>query len=500
MNRRRIATGVGLLVCAVVGTTLVGAASSNAAPGSTVISAPAATGGWVNGGGAETSPAYVAGPAGADGNGSLKFSTPTPTDHVDYYQPVNVPLLGVSGLSYKMNSSGGPQASYQLQICAGGLPGGACSGYTTLVYEPYQNGGSLVGDGAWHTFADLEAATFWSTHPIPGNGGSSVNQIQTPLSTITAANPHAVVIAYGISQGSNNPGSTSFVDDVAFNGVTTNFEYALNPTITTAPNLTVYQTSAAGAAVPFTVPTATDPNSGHSLPVACTPGSNSVFGLGVTTVTCSATSPSGPSVSTSFTITVLKLSTVCQGLPLDDKGYLQAHPNYGANAPATPCVASTYDSIGVGPLTLVPGIPLLHINPVAVNVAALHGVTGSLATPGLAQSSANSTVAGVSITAPGLTIQAHGLYAQASATLSGGLCTDGITTGNSTIAALDINGKSIVVGRAPITIKLGLVDIYINQTIRVGNTITQRALYVDILSHSTYITAGQAVAGVSCVH
>jgi hypothetical protein len=32
----------------------------------------------------------------------------------------------------------------------------------------------------------------------------------------------------------------------------------------------------------------------------------------------------------------------------------------------------------------------------------------------------------------------------------------------------------------------------------VGNTITQRALYIDLLSHSTWITVGQSVAGVAC--
>ena len=275
----------------------------------------------------------------------------------------------------------------------------------------------------------------------------------------------------------------------------------LPPVISGAPNLTVYQTTPAGAPVFYSPPQASDPNvSGPSfLQVSCSTPPGAVFPVGTTTVTCSATEPEGLTSSTSFTVTVLKIVSSCHGLPLNDKGYLQAHPNYGANAPTTPCVADpNYTSIGVGPLVLIPGIPLLHVNPVAVNVAVLHGVTDYAATQGVVSASSNATLASATITAPGLTLEAHALYSQASATLSGGVCGGEITTGESSIAALKINGKNIVVGTAPLTIKLGIVNIYVNQTVRVGNTITQRALYVDVLHGSTFITVGESEAGVAC--
>jgi hypothetical protein len=350
---------------------------------------------------------------------------------------------------------------------------------------------------------------------ITTNPNITTDQIQPggrtvsfPLPTGTDANSGlSLPVSCSPASGSLFPvGTTTVTCTANDDGVTASSTFtvkvnpALPPVIATNPNLSVYQTTPAGTPLPFTPPTATDPNpNGFTASVGCVPGSNSVFPVGTTTVTCTATEPEGPTATSKFTVTVHKITSACQGLPLDDKGYLKAHPNYAANGPITPCVASTYDSIPVGPIVVLPGVPLLHINPTGLNVAVLHGVTDSLATPGLVQSSANSTVAAVAVSAPGLTLEAHGLYSQASSTLSGGLCNDGVTTGNSTIASLVINGKTINVGTAPITIKLpGLIDIYINQTVRVGNVVTQRALYIDLLSHSTYITAGQSEAGVTC--
>ena len=219
-------------------------------------------------------------------------------------------------------------------------------------------------------------------------------------------------------------------------------------------------------------------------------------------MTCTATASEGTTASSTFVIKVLPLTTSCEGLPLTDKGYLTAHPNYGANTAVTPCVSSTYTQIAVGPLVLVPGVPLLHIPPTGLNAAVLHGEVSSIVvTPGLAPSTAaaTATVASVAVSALGLTLTAHAIYCQASATLSGGLCNDEVTSGLSDIANLTINGKSIVVSTAPITITLGLINIYVNQTVKVGNVVTQRALVVNIGGNpANDIVLGQAVAGVAC--
>src|SRR5262249_18491298 len=66
----------------------------------------------------------------------------------------------------------------------------------------------------------------------------------------------------------------------------------------------VEATSASGAVVTYTNPTATDVVDG-SVAVSCVPASGSTFALGSTTVTCTATDAHGNSSSTTFHATVV---------------------------------------------------------------------------------------------------------------------------------------------------------------------------------------------------
>lgn len=190
--------------------------------------------------------------------------------------------------------------------------------------------------------------------------------------------------------------------------------------------------------------------------------------------------------------------TACQGLPFTDRGYLTAHPEYGANNQVTPCTAKTYQSVGV-PLALLPAIPSLHIPATGINVSVLHAITDVKITESVASTSANASVASVAVSIPGLVIQAHGLYSQASSTLSGGLCDNAITTGQSDIANLTINGKQIPIAANGFKLVLGIVNIYVGQTVRVGGLVTQRALVINIGGNPINdIVFAQAVAGVAC--
>lgn len=75
------------------------------------------------------------------------------------------------------------------------------------------------------------------------------------------------------------------------------------PAFSSASNLTVAATSAAGAVVSYPTPTATDIVDG-ATPVSCTPPSGGTFPLGTTTVTCTTSDAAGNKASTSFTVTV----------------------------------------------------------------------------------------------------------------------------------------------------------------------------------------------------
>jgi len=87
------------------------------------------------------------------------------------------------------------------------------------------------------------------------------------------------------------------------------------PADTTPPVISAHSdeyadaTSAAGAVVSYTLPTATDAVDG-SLPVNCVPASGSTFAIGDTTVTCTATDSSTNTATTTFVVHVVDTAPV----------------------------------------------------------------------------------------------------------------------------------------------------------------------------------------------
>jgi hypothetical protein len=66
--------------------------------------------------------------------------------------------------------------------------------------------------------------------------------------------------------------------------------------------------------------------------------------------------------------------------------------------------------------------------------------------------------------------------------------------GSSHIASLRINGVPITVGSAPLTIPLVIGSLHLNQTVTTGNSVTQRAVFLDTLL--TDVVLGEAKANV----
>ena len=85
------------------------------------------------------------------------------------------------------------------------------------------------------------------------------------------------------------------------------------PSLTMPASLVVEATSSAGARVTYAA-TASDPEDG-SIAALCAPASGSVFPLGGTTVTCSATDSAGDQVSGSFIVTVRDTTPPVLSLP-----------------------------------------------------------------------------------------------------------------------------------------------------------------------------------------
>jgi len=163
-------------------------------------------------------------------NGALTLTTDaTTSSKAQYMHGANTPLSSVNELSYstKQNAVGfaGGDASYQLATCLGGLVGSTCTGFTTFVFEPYENG--TVTPGVWQQW-DVAAGQMWSSKSYTdGSCSVSAGFGGAPfytLAALKAACPNAVVDGFGVNIGSNNPSYNVEADLVDFNGTVYNFE------------------------------------------------------------------------------------------------------------------------------------------------------------------------------------------------------------------------------------------------------------------------------------
>lgn len=245
-------------------------------------------------------------------NGALQLTTNlTTTAKAQYLHSANEPLANVTELSYytKQNSAvfAGGDPSYQLVVNLNGA-----TGFTTFVYEPYQNG--VVTPGVWQSW-DVDSGMFWSSRTVTcSSGGVVAGGGGAPFYTLSQINtmcPNAVAIGFGVNIGSNNPGYDVEADLVNFNGTVYNFEPT---TITVTINKYIdgsqaTSTSANGAFFPMVSSWSDDINSGSGAYTLGPVGFNSPnpyeavtrdMTLGADYSTSEVTS--GPTVSTTCTV------------------------------------------------------------------------------------------------------------------------------------------------------------------------------------------------------
>ncbi len=220
---------IGVLSAVAVG--LLFAASVSAA--ATVVVTPTNTQGWST---SDTRPGgavnFVADATSPYPGGALQLTTDATTAaKAQYLHDANTALSSVTDLSYYTKQVSGPvyaDPSYQLLV---DLNGAATGGFTTFVYEPYENG--TVVPGTWQQW-DVDAGQFWSSRTVTdgtcsvvaGGGGA-------PFYTLAGLNamcPNAVVVGFGVNIGSNNPSYDVYTDGVTFNGSVYDFELYKTPT------------------------------------------------------------------------------------------------------------------------------------------------------------------------------------------------------------------------------------------------------------------------------
>ena len=130
--------------------------------------------------------------------------------------------------------------------------------------------------------------------------------------TWTCSDGGSGIVAETVSQTLSSDGAnqavTGVCTDLAGNTVS-DTQIGINidqtaPTLATQADITAIATAPTGATVNYTPPTATDALSGMGT-VSCTPASGSLFPLGATTVTCTATDQAGNSAQTHFQVLII---------------------------------------------------------------------------------------------------------------------------------------------------------------------------------------------------
>ena len=164
------------------------------------------------------------------GSGALQLTTDnTATAKAQFLHGEDTPLSDVTDLGYYTRYVSGPPhaaASYQLVVNLCGT-----TGFTTFVYEPYQNG-TVDITGAWQQW-DVDGGQMWSSRTVTcGSSGVVAGAGGPPfytLSYLQTAFPNAVVIGFGVNIGSNNPSYNVLADLVTFNLTTYDFEVYSTP-------------------------------------------------------------------------------------------------------------------------------------------------------------------------------------------------------------------------------------------------------------------------------
>ena len=172
------------------------------------------------------------------GTGALRLTTDsTNAAKAQFLNPANTPLSSVTSLGYYTKQVSSPFAngvpSFQVAVYLNGTP----ATFTTLVYEPYNNGETITPN-AWQQWNPY-TKNFWSSKSVSAGGACVVNAGAggPPFYTLTqlkANCPSAVVVGYGVNVGSFNPSYNVEVDLVNFNGTVYDFEPSNAVTLTSA--------------------------------------------------------------------------------------------------------------------------------------------------------------------------------------------------------------------------------------------------------------------------
>ena len=215
-------------------------------------------------------------------------------------------LVGL--VSASLDQFFGSDEAYEIQYAPFGAATGQCVGVAAT---------ATAGEQVTLQPCGVSAKTVW----IPDTSGSLLGSLYPVIngSTQDGANPFVLTYPLGASPD-DQPNPVMFLSNLqenaagktpynqlwsALSGPANRSDADL--TFAQPPAVTADATSPSGATVTYPLPAASDPDDATPPAVACIPASGSVFPIGTTTVTCTATDRddlNGP-VQATFTVTVV---------------------------------------------------------------------------------------------------------------------------------------------------------------------------------------------------
>ena len=203
------------------------------------------------------------------------------------------------------------------------------------------------------------------------------------------------------------------------------------------------------------------------------------------TFSVTATDNDGAKTTKTVSYRVGVVAGLCRGTALRVLGVDPATANPGE----TPCVTQSKKVANVNTKLASGGLLSLLGNTLTASL--LEGGT----TAGTTFARAEAHVADVTVKLGVTTVRILGVHSKASSTLTS--CGAATVSGTSSVASLNVGGVGIAVP-GPLTVPLLGGAIHLNQTVRSGNTITQRAAFIDLPGTSLDIVIGESKAGVAC--
>ena len=165
------------------------------------------------------------------------------------------------------------------------------------------------------------------------------------------------------------------------------------------------------------------------------------------------------------------------------------------NAAETPCASAKKAVLTVAERIGLPGPRLGTVNNTVKAKALLsHTVRGTRS------AAADAQVASAQITIPSLPLKLEVTGARSEAKSEIASCSDPATlTSSSKIASLKLNGLTIpVLENKPIKVQLIVGTLYINQRVVQGNTVTRRAVFLDLPGTALDVVIAESKAGAHC--